>query len=93
MKISCFSWRVNVSLCRYVEEIDYDLGWLFGGDSHEIDYDLEGLFGDIEFNGELVEHLIEEKKKNKLYSIFLREPSMKLHIKESCPPKKRQPLK
>ena len=30
---------------------------------HEIDYDLEGLFGDIEFNGELVEHLILRKEK------------------------------
>ena len=63
--------------CRDNDEIIYDLGWLFDDGDYEIDYNLEWLYGGIDIDEQVVEQLVEEKKKNKLYSIFLREPTVK----------------
>ena len=50
------------------DEIDYDLDWLFGSENNYQEVDCKAV---------LVGQLVEEKIKNKLYSIFLKEPTMK----------------
>ena len=51
------------------DEIDYGLDWLFGCENN--------YYQEVECEEVLVEQLVKEKIKNKLYSIFLKEPTMK----------------